>query len=59
MTEEEPMSADEAIRRSWLRLRRAHKHREENPTARRWEEIAERNHFAEAAAATFRREQRR
>jgi hypothetical protein len=58
MMEEEPrVSADEAIKRSWSRLRRAHLHRTENPAARRWEEIGEMNHFAAAAAAAFKREQ--
>jgi hypothetical protein len=56
VTEEPQMSADEAVARSWKRLRRAHRHRVENPAAKRWDDINDRNHFAEAAAATFKRE---
>jgi hypothetical protein len=39
------MSSDEAKRRSWARLRRAHQHKRDNPEAREWKEIGMRNHF--------------
>lgn len=39
------MSSEEAKKRSWARLRRAHQHKQANPEAREWEEIGVRNHF--------------
>jgi hypothetical protein len=39
------MSSDEAKKRSWARLRRAHKHKENNPEVREWKEIGMQNHF--------------
>ena len=54
VTEEPQMSAEQAIERSWLRLRRAHLHRRDNPGAKRWDEIGEKNHFAESVAESFR-----
>lgn len=43
--EEPQMSSDEAVNRSWWRLRRAHIHKETNPEARQWREMNEHNHF--------------
>jgi hypothetical protein len=47
VTDEEPqkMSSEEARKRSWARLRRAHLHKQNNHEAREWEEIGVRNHF--------------
>jgi len=46
VTEEEPqMSSDEALRRSWSRLRRAHLNRIDDADTREWEAIGARNHF--------------
>ena len=59
--EDQQMSSDEAKRRSWLRLRRAHLHKEINAEAREWREIGERNHFGpsfeKAVQAALRRRQ--
>jgi hypothetical protein len=41
----DPMSSDEAKKRSWARLRRAHQHKQDNPEAREWREIGVQNHF--------------
>lgn len=45
---EPEMSSDEAKQRSWLRLRRAHIHKETNPEARQWREMNEHNHFGQS-----------
>lgn len=50
--------AKKAVARSWSRLRKAHVHREDNAGAKRWNEIGESNHLAEAVAATYRRRRR-
>jgi len=54
VTGEEPqVSADQAVQRSWLKLRRAHKHKADNKDAQRWDAIGESDHLAEAVAATW------
>ena len=56
MKDEEPMGeADDALRRSWARLRRNHEKRINNTGAREWEEIDARNHFGEGVEAAMRR----
>lgn len=49
------MSADEAKARSWRRLRRAVLHKQENPGAREWEKIDDRNNFAPSIEETMRK----
>lgn len=49
------MSADEAKRRAWWRLRRAILNRQDNPGAREWEEINDRNNFGPSVEETMRR----
>ena len=58
MTEEPNVSAEQAVERSWLRLRRAHHHKQDNKGADRWNQIGENNHLAEAVAETYRRRRR-
>ena len=47
------MSAEEAVQRSWLRLRRAHQHKQHNEGAERWRRIDDRNNFGAAIAAAM------
>ena len=65
MTEEDPVSAEDAQRRSWGRLRRGIIRKRDNEAARQWEEIDARweeidvhNHLAEAVAKTWTRPRR-
>ena len=46
---------DDALRRSWARLRRSHERRVNNEGVREWEEIDARNHFGEGVEAAMRR----
>lgn len=39
------MSAEQAIERGWAKLRRALAHKAENPEAKKWRDIHDRNNF--------------
>jgi hypothetical protein len=51
--EEPVLSAEEAVQRSWIRLRRAVNHRSHNEDADRWRRINDRNNFSAAVEAAM------
>lgn len=60
MTEEDrPMSADDALKRGWMKLRRAHLDETNKADERVWEEIGARNHFGPSFEAAVQEAMRR
>lgn len=49
------MSADEAVKKAWRKLRRAVLHRQNNTGARQWQEINDRNNFGPSIEETMRK----
>ena len=48
MSEDKPVSADEAVKRSGGRLRRVLMRKRENPPGKTWRDIDDRNNFGPA-----------
>jgi hypothetical protein len=51
--ERDDMSAEEALMRTWPRLRRAAMHKRDNPAEKKWQEINDRNNFGAAIGSAM------